>query len=400
MATTNLYQRLLQKLAATAAVGLLTATSQAGLFCDWKVDHKRPYCSPACDQAWGYHDTCWRQFPPTEPCTDWGAHCAAYASDGSMNYGAGVSPGLNAVGPYTGVPMVPQMQQPLMLQQQLGPQNFQQQGPSTMNSAPQGNWNSYNANPAPVPPSGRANNTRTYGPSVTNDLPAPGEAMQGGGMQEKSMQENGMEDGMEDDGSGGEQLQLPGLDGDAGEFQLPDIPDLSRATPYYNPGPAGQNYGNQYRPVSQGNATSQYGQPLLYPSNVTGNQQQYPQQQVQPQQQYGQPAYGQQQFSQQNYGAVQAMPAGQAYAQPMMPQHPQQQMMPSYLQQGNQYQAPQRSNYRPQQGSIQVAPGRQPSVVGVSFSRSIRPAGNAIDEQQPMPKQKKSFLSKINPFSK
>lgn len=397
MATTTIYQRLIKRLTATAAFGLLTATSQAGLFCDWNLDHKRPYCSPACEQAWGYHDTCWRQFPPTEPCTDWGAHCSASATGGGFNYGNEMNPGLNAGGPYTGVPMVPQIQQPLMMQQPMAGQNYQMQGAPVMNGAPQGNWNSYNANPAPVPPSGQmdqqSGGSRTFGPaSPSGQQPAGGT---GSGMGPSGGSGSGFDRGPATQGGSGtrnsvpqgnDQLQLPGQDGDSGDFQLPAIPELSRTTPYYNQGAAGQGYGNQYQQVSQSNMTGNYGQPLLYPSgnaaaaysgNGTPNQQPF-----------AQPQYGQQQYG------VQPQ---QAYAQPMQQQ---QMMAPGYPQPGSQFQAPQPGAYPSQPAPIQVVPGRQPSVTGVSFSRSIRPASNNMNMQQPMPVQKQSFLSKINPFSK
>lgn len=378
----TLSHRLIKKLTATAAFGLLTATSQAGLFCDWKCDHKRPYCSPACDQAWGYHDTCWRQFPATEPCTDWGAHCSATTNANGFAYGDGMAAGV----PYTGVPLVPQLQpQPMMQQQPMGGQNYQYQQAPVINGTPQGNWNSYNANPAPVPPEQQQSiGPRTFVPQGSNG-PATNSGSAGNGG-------SGTKGNMPQDSN---QLQLPGLDddsGDADDFQLPDIPDLSQRSPYYNQGPAGQGYGNQYRQVSQSIMPNSYAQPLMYPNAnmmVAGAPNQMANQQQQQQQQYAQQQY-----------PVQAQ---QAYAQPMQqnqmmaPSYPQQQ---AYPQQGNQYQAPQQSGYPSQPASIQVVPGRRPSVVGVSYSRSIRPAANNMNMQQPVPVQKQSFLSKINPFSK
>ena len=37
----------------------------------------RAYCTPECHPTWGYHQTCWRQFPPLQPCCGWGSYCPA-----------------------------------------------------------------------------------------------------------------------------------------------------------------------------------------------------------------------------------------------------------------------------------------------------------------------------------
>lgn len=396
MASTTIYKRLIRQLTATAAFGLLTATSQAGLFCDWNCGHKRPYCTPACHPTWGYHETCWRQFPPTKPCTDWGAHCSACATGDTYNYGNTANPGINANMPHSSVPMVPamqqpqvggMMQQPLMIQQP--GQNPQMFGGPMNNAVPQGNWNAYNANPAPVPPVGnqaisplppQPNGPRTFGPAAPNGQLPNGQP--GGNQPSGNQPANGQQGNSQP--QNGEQLQLPGLNGGGngvggGDFELPPIPDLSQSPQYYNPGFTAQGYGNQYQPVSQANTSSGYGQPLLYPN---GNAMANPGSGMGNQQQYGQAQYGQ---------AQQVQPQ-QNYAQPMM--------MPGYSQSGNQLQAPQPVRYTPQPTSIQVVPGRQPSVLGVSMSRSIRPAVNNMNVQQSMPAPKRSFLSKINPFSK
>lgn len=377
----TLTQRLIKKLTATAAFGLLTATSQAGLFCDWHTDHERPYCSPACDQAWGFHDTCWRQFPATEPCTDWGAHCPGSASSNGITYGGGVGT------PYTGGP---QFQQQLILQQPIGGQNFQHQQAPVIHGVPQGNYNSYNADPAPAPPAQQQQQQQSIVPRTFGAESPSGEAASDGGTGAGSGSGgSGTRNNVPQDDS---QLQLPGLDEDSGDFQLPEIPDLSQRSPYRHQGPAGQAYGNQFHQVAQSILPDRFAQPLMHPNanmmtagpqNGMANQQQYTQQQ-----------YGQQQYPSQ----VQ-QPYGQAMQQQQMiaPGYHQQQ---AYPQQGNQYRTPQQTYQRSQPASIQVVPGRQPSVIGVSYSQSIRPATNNVNVQQPVPVQKQSFLSKINPFSK
>ncbi|MEP3478626.1 MAG: hypothetical protein ABJZ55_05215, partial [Fuerstiella sp.] len=316
-----------------------------------------------------------RQFPATEPCTNWGDHCPGTASSNGMAYGDGVGGGI----PYTGVP---QFQQQMILQQPLGGQNLQYQQAPIINGAPQGNYNSYNANPAPAPPAQQSIAPRTFGAQPPSGDAASGNEAGSGG--------SGTRNNVPQDNS---QLQLPGLDEDAGDFQLPDIPDLSQRSPYYNQRPAGQAYGNQYHQVAQSIMPDSYAQPLMPPNanmmaagpqNGMANQQQQ---------------YAQQQYAQQQYPTQVQQPYNQAMQQQQMmaPGYPQQQ---AYPQQGNQYQAPQQNHYRSQPASIQVVPGRQPSIVGVSYSQSIRPAANNMNMQQPVPVQKQSFLSKINPFSK
>lgn len=361
MATTTLYNRLLKKLVATAAFGALTATSQAGLFCDWHTEHDRPYCSPACEQGWGYHDTCWRRFPATEPCTDWGAHCAA----DSVQYGSTVPAGV----PYTGVPLVPGFQQPL------NGQSFPIQDGGVVLGAPQSNYNSYNVNPSPIPPAGQVNQqpdgTRSFAPADHGGQKPMTEEMPSGGGNEQ----------------GSDQLQLPGLGEDV---KLPPIPDVSRATPYLNQGYINQSYQNQFQTVAQSNVVGSNEPLSLYPADKAISV--YPRNEIVTQPQYGQPQLGQPQYPQ--YGQPQ-----QTFVQPMGQQ---QMMVPGLSQQGNQYQVPNQGAYQQQYQptAIQVAPGRQPSVTGVSYSRSIRPVSNNVNVQQAVPAQKQSLLSKINPFSR
>ena len=55
-------------LAATGSIGLMIGghAVTAGLFD--KCDDERTKVSPACHPTFGYHQTCWRQFPPLPPC--------------------------------------------------------------------------------------------------------------------------------------------------------------------------------------------------------------------------------------------------------------------------------------------------------------------------------------------
>lgn len=382
MASTTMYSRIVKRLAATAALGLLTATSQAGLFCDWKVDHKRPYCSPACEPDWGYNETCWRQFPPTKPCTDWGAHCSTCPTGDTYQMQGGYGPNMGAM------QTMDDLQQPaagMMIQQPQGAiimqQPMMQNQPSY--SVPMNNMvpqNSYNSNPAMVPP---VENQPQYG------QPQQQPPVRTYGADPQNSQPSGAPSG-DVQPQGGDSLQLPGLDSEPNGLgtegmQLPKLPDLSQARPYYNPGYNVQANQNSYQAVSQSNIQNAYGnQPTsVYPSSIN------PANQMMPSQMNGQSYYGQ--------PAVQ-----QNYAQPLMQQQQQfqqQQQMPAYPQANNQIQAPQPNRYQPQPAVIQVAPGRQPSVRGVSFTQSIRPASNRPNVSGPVPAPKRSFLSKINPFS-
>ena len=94
----NLMLQKLQKLAVVGALTLASATSvSAGLFCNLQCcQQPRDWYSPACEPAWGYHQTCWRKFPPVEPCSGWGDYCAACDTNG----GGGIAPGAYQDGGY------------------------------------------------------------------------------------------------------------------------------------------------------------------------------------------------------------------------------------------------------------------------------------------------------------
>ncbi len=55
-------------LAAAGSVGLMMSgqAATAGIF--KKCDDERTQVSPACHPTFGYHQTCWRRFPPLPPC--------------------------------------------------------------------------------------------------------------------------------------------------------------------------------------------------------------------------------------------------------------------------------------------------------------------------------------------
>ena len=55
-----------------AAFLCMTRVSPAGLRC---CDPPRAYCIPSCHPTWGYHQTCWRRFPPLQPCPGQGDFC-------------------------------------------------------------------------------------------------------------------------------------------------------------------------------------------------------------------------------------------------------------------------------------------------------------------------------------
>lgn len=70
----------------TAMLATSCCTASAGLwypgvFCPgWCCDPPRAYCTPECHPTWGHHQTCWRQFPPLQPCCGWGEYCAPNAA--------------------------------------------------------------------------------------------------------------------------------------------------------------------------------------------------------------------------------------------------------------------------------------------------------------------------------
>ena len=78
----------LRKIQTLAAVGALSlcavSNTSAGLFCGCGAGQTRPYYSPACEPTWGYHQTCWRQFPPLEPCSGWGDYCPTCDAGGGI----------------------------------------------------------------------------------------------------------------------------------------------------------------------------------------------------------------------------------------------------------------------------------------------------------------------------
>ncbi|MEQ9411313.1 MAG: hypothetical protein RIK87_26605 [Fuerstiella sp.] len=78
MVTARTFLLRLRRIIASGALSLWTAQVVLGGCCDLP----RAYRSPACDPAWGYHQTCWRQFPPLEPCSGWGDYCPACQPDG------------------------------------------------------------------------------------------------------------------------------------------------------------------------------------------------------------------------------------------------------------------------------------------------------------------------------
>jgi len=140
----NLMLRKLQKLAVVGALTLTSATSvSAGLFCNLECCRgQRDWYSPACEPAWGYHQTCWRKFPPVEPCSGWGDYCATCDTNG----GGGIAPGAYEDGGYG----VNTYQQAIPLQP-MAPRVLQAP-PAVINQRP------YNANPVqPTPDYGAQN---------------------------------------------------------------------------------------------------------------------------------------------------------------------------------------------------------------------------------------------------
>ncbi|MCA9063199.1 MAG: hypothetical protein KDA96_09070 [Planctomycetaceae bacterium] len=73
-------RRLLQS-TAVGAILLQSAGLSAG---DFLIRHeeRRPQISPACMPNWGFHQTCWRVFPPLPPCD---SDCGVCGTTGGLN---------------------------------------------------------------------------------------------------------------------------------------------------------------------------------------------------------------------------------------------------------------------------------------------------------------------------
>ncbi len=103
--------RKIQKLAAVGTLSLCAVGSaSAGLFCNMELcQEQRAYYSPACEQGWGYHPTCWRKFPPVEPCSGWGDYCPSCQTDGGIQPAGGAPMQFQAAPPLLqGAPVVVQ----------------------------------------------------------------------------------------------------------------------------------------------------------------------------------------------------------------------------------------------------------------------------------------------------
>lgn len=117
-------QRLLLLVCLVAGNGTSQAT--AGGF--WECcDPPRAYCTPECHETWGYHQQCWRKFPPLTPCAGTGDFCPTCPSGHSdaawqNPAAAGYAPGTVLYGgsPTTG-PAPPAT-----------PLHIPQQGPATL----------------------------------------------------------------------------------------------------------------------------------------------------------------------------------------------------------------------------------------------------------------------------
>ena len=142
--------RKLQKLAVLSVISVgAVGSATAGLFCNMQCcQQPRAYFSPACEPAWGYHQTCWRKFPELEPCSGWGDYCPSCTTDGGVT---------NAYQPQ-GMQFAPAMQYesatpiiqgpPTVMQQPV--QNF---NPPTYNAPMQGyQAQQYDAPPMPQQP--------------------------------------------------------------------------------------------------------------------------------------------------------------------------------------------------------------------------------------------------------
>lgn len=208
--------KLIQKLQTLATIGAISVcaagSSTAGLFCDMQCcQQKRPYFSPACEPAWGYHQTCWRKFPELEPCSGWGDYCPSCDTGGEVihenDYQAQMMP-MPGSPVLQGSPML--IQQPMHNQQQpmhnhaqpaqnQAPQQLQNQAqpmpmpgqvPQVPNQAqPMQNY----AQPMPgypqpmpnydAPNQGQGGQNNYNSPSTLTPIPQPEDALpQGGGM--------------------------------------------------------------------------------------------------------------------------------------------------------------------------------------------------------------------------
>lgn len=75
-------------------VSALACSATGGEFYEDYHTPRRAWTVPVCEPAWGYHQTCWRRFPPVEPCP--GSYCPA-CEDGATGsqWPPGAYPGPN-----------------------------------------------------------------------------------------------------------------------------------------------------------------------------------------------------------------------------------------------------------------------------------------------------------------
>ena len=130
------------RIAATSAL-LLASTSMADLCCGRE---DRPQISPACHPTWGYHQTCWRRFPPLEPCVGWGDTCDVCPPQGStVHPGQPVQGSVRVIRPQMQMhPGMKMGQPPVILQPPRGGETINQVLPGAI-VIPQ------NQSPQPVP---------------------------------------------------------------------------------------------------------------------------------------------------------------------------------------------------------------------------------------------------------
>lgn len=105
------------RIVATSA--LLLASSSVADLCCGRAD--RPQISPACHPTWGYYQTCWRRFPPLEPCVGWGDTCDVCPPQGTViHQGQPVQGPVRIIGPQLQTHPHMKMGQPPVILQPFG----------------------------------------------------------------------------------------------------------------------------------------------------------------------------------------------------------------------------------------------------------------------------------------
>ncbi|MCA9085442.1 MAG: hypothetical protein KDA81_15375 [Planctomycetaceae bacterium] len=173
----RMISELFRKMSVAGAACFLMGHASAGVFYDDYHEPPRAWTTPACEPAWGYHQTCWRRFPPVEPCPE-GSYCpdgtcntcnqqsdmgpipnGSYLSSPSAPYAVPYQGGMPATG---GLSSRYQIAPESVVPQQPEPQVLPHSQPPLTN-------HSHFGMPAP----GNSNPSQPMGPSSNQPMPSP-----------------------------------------------------------------------------------------------------------------------------------------------------------------------------------------------------------------------------------